>query len=70
VTITSPPACAKPAASAAALPKFLRRRTTRAFVVRAWSRVRAANDPSVEPSSTNTTSQARSSGSSALATSS
>jgi hypothetical protein len=68
--MTSPPACAKPAASAAALPKFLRSRTARTFRARAWSRVSALNDPSVEPSSTKTTSQARSSGSSALATSS
>ena len=50
-------AWANPAASAVDLPKLRRRRTTLTFVVRAWSRVRAENVPSGEPSSTKIASQ-------------
>ena len=57
MTTTSPCASAKPAWSAAALPKLRRSRTTRTLSCAACSRVSAANVPSVEPSSTNTASQ-------------
>src|SRR6266542_515148 len=64
VTTVSPSACAKPAISAAALPKLRRSRTTRTSGFRACSRVSAENVPSVEPSSTKIASQPRSRGSS------
>ena len=70
MTMVSPSAWAKPAASAVDLPKLRRRRTTLVFGVRAWSLVRAANVPSVEPSSTKTASQGSPAGSSADSSSS
>ena len=59
VTTMSPCASAKPACSALALPKLRRSRTTRTLSCAACSRVSAENVPSVEPSSTKTTSHAR-----------
>ena len=56
VTTSSPAASAKPASSAAAFPWFRLSLTTRTLCRSSWSRVSAANVPSVEPSSTNTTS--------------
>src|SRR5262245_28041702 len=56
VTTMSPAACANPACSAAALPKLRRSRTVRTFDRSSCRRVSTAKVPSVEPSSTNTTS--------------
>ena len=56
VTTMSPCASSKPAWSAAALPKLRRSRTTRTSSCAACRRVSAQNVPSVEPSSTKTTS--------------
>ena len=70
VTTTSPCASAKPAWSAAALPKLRRSRTTRTLSCEACRRVSAENVPSVEPSSTKTTSHGSSSCPSAEASSS
>ena len=57
-------------ANAAALPKLRRKRTTRTSLWASWSLVSAAKVPSVEPSSTKTTSHGRPSGSRAAASSS
>ena len=59
VTITSPWACANPPVSAAALPKFRRRRTTRTFGARRAAASARRTLPSVEPSSTKTASHWR-----------
>ena len=65
VTTTSPRTCAKPAASAAALPKFRRSRTMRTFAAPNGSGSARRRCRRVEPSSTKIVSHGRLSGSSA-----